>query len=116
MVPVAPKGAAPAPGSGTQSQISPEVVAVLIARGDALLSTGDVTAARLMYGRAAGSASAEGAVAMGMTFDPKVLSQYGVQGLQADPRQAAAGYQRAADLGSAEGLRLLRQLQDGGTK
>jgi TPR repeat protein len=88
------------------------VVAVLISRGDALLSTGDITAARLMYRRAADARSVTGVVAMGMTFDPKVLAQIGVRGLLADTSQAKMWYLRAAALGSPEAVRLLRQLQD----
>jgi TPR repeat protein len=95
-------------------RLSPELIAVLIARGEALLASGDVTAARLMYSRAADSDSAEGAIAMGMTFDPKVLSQIGVLGPQADPQHAISWYQRAAALGSSEARRLLIQLRGGG--
>jgi TPR repeat protein len=85
---------------------------VLIARGDALLATGDVTAARLMYRRAADAQSVAGTVAMGMTFDPGLLAQIRVQGLAADPQLAAMWYQRAAGLGSPEAVRLLRELRD----
>jgi hypothetical protein len=91
-------------------RVSPELVAMLIARGDALLGTGDITAARLMYGRAASSDSAEGAIAMGMTFDPRVLSQAGIVGWQADPGRAVSWYRRAAALGSENGRRRLQQL------
>jgi TPR repeat protein len=89
---------------------------MLIERGDALLANGDVNAARLMYRRAAGSGSAEGAVAMGMTFDPKILSQVGVLGPQGDLQRAVSWYRRAADLGSADGRRLLQQFQGTGAK
>jgi TPR repeat protein len=94
----------------------PDLIAMLIARGNALLASGDVTAARLMYSRAADSDSAEGAVAMGMTFDPKMLSQIGVLGPHADPQHAISWYQRAAALGSGEARRLLTRLQGGGDK
>ncbi len=90
------------------------IMAVLIGRGDSLLAIGDVTAARLMYRRAADAQSVAGIVAMGMTFDPKVLAEIGVQGLGADRQQAAMWYQRAAGLGSLEAVRLLRHLRDEG--
>jgi hypothetical protein len=98
--------------ASTPPAMAPEVVAVLITRGDELLSTGDVTAARLMYGRAAAAASADGAAAMGMTFDPTILPRFGVRGLEADRQQATIWYQRAADLGSSEARQLLKQLRD----
>ena len=101
------------PTPGTAPAMAPEVVAALITRGDELLSIGDVTAARLMYSRAAESASADGATAMAMTFDPNILPQLGVQGLQADPGQATIWYRRAANLGSSEARQLLKQLRDG---
>jgi TPR repeat protein len=91
--------------------MSPVVVAVLISRGDALLSTGDVTAARLMYGRAADAQSVAGALAMGMTFEPKMLAQIGVQGMPADTQRAEIWYQRAAALGSSDAVRLLQLLR-----
>jgi TPR repeat protein len=100
-----------APASVTAPSMSPVVVAVLISRGDALLSTGDITAARLMYGRAADAQSVAGALAMGMTFEPKMLAQIGVQGLPADTQRAEIWYQRAAALGSSDAVRLLRRLR-----
>ena len=96
--------------------MAPGIVAILISRGDALLATGDVTAARLMYRRAADTQSIAGALAMGMTFDPKVLAQIGVQGLSADTQLAALWYQRAATLGSSDAVRLLRQLRSDDVK
>jgi hypothetical protein len=91
--------------------VSSGMVAILIARGDALFRTGDVLAARLMYDRAAGSGSGLAAVAMGMTFDPLFLATIGVHAVAPDPKRAIIWYQRASDLGSAEGTRLLAQLR-----
>jgi hypothetical protein len=110
---IAEPGPSVPPTPGTAPAMAPEVVAALITRGDELLSIGDVTAARLMYSRAAESASADGATGMAMTFDPNILPQLGVQGLQADPGQATIWYQRAANLGSSEARQLLKQLRDG---
>ncbi len=100
------------PASLAPPPISPGMVAMLIARGDALLATGDITAARLMYHRAADTQSMAGALAMGMTFDPKLLAQIGVQGLSADTQRAAIWYQRAVALGSSDAVELLRQLRN----
>jgi TPR repeat protein len=64
-----------------------------------------------MYDRAAGSGSGLAAVAMGMTFDPLFLATIGVHAVAPDPKRAIIWYQRASDLGSAEGTRLLAQLR-----
>jgi hypothetical protein len=90
-----------------------ELVAVLLARGDALLATGDVVAARLMYERVAGSDSGPAALAMGMTYDPRFLANIGAQGIVADPEKALIWYRRAATLGSDVAVQMLRQLGDG---
>ena len=97
--------------------VSPGIVAMLLDRGNALLATGDLSAARAMYERAADADSGQAAAALGMTYDPRFLAQIGVQGMEPDPKRAIAWYQRASGLGSAEGQRLLIQLQTaGGTR
>ena len=92
--------------------LSPAVVAALLTRGNALLASGDVGAARLLFERAAGSNSAAAAVAMGMTYDPRTLAQIGARGIAPNPQTAIAWYRRASDLGSAEGERLLTQIME----
>jgi TPR repeat protein len=99
-----------APPHPDSQPLSPSVVAVLLARGNELLATGDVVAARLMYERAARSYSGPAAIAMGMTYDPRFLAQIGAQGIAPDPQRAAIWYRHAADLGSAEAAQLLAQL------
>jgi hypothetical protein len=101
----------PAATAETGSEpLSPNVVAILVARGDGLLATGDVTAARLMYQRAA-SSSAQASVTLGMTYDPRFLPQIGARGIVAEPERAIVWYKHAADLGDPAGARLLIQLQ-----
>jgi hypothetical protein len=92
-----------APPHPDNQPLSPSVVAVLLARGNALLATGDVAAARLMYERVARSDSGPAATAMGITCDPRFLAQIGAQGIAPDPQRTAIWYRRAADLGGAEG-------------
>jgi TPR repeat protein len=99
-----------APPHPDTQPLSPSVVAILLTRGNALLATGDVAAARLMYEHAARSYSGPAAIAMGMTYDPRFLAQIGAQGIAPDPQRAAIWYRHAADLGSAEGAQLLAQL------
>ncbi|WP_270933778.1 SEL1-like repeat protein [Falsiroseomonas oryzae] len=89
------------------------VVAALIRRGDAMLAMGDISAARLLYGRAANEGSGAAALALGRTHDPAVLNALGARGLRADPAVAADWYRRALALGEAGAEPLLRSVQGG---
>ncbi len=77
---------------------------MMVRRGNVLLRQGDVSAARLLYGRAASAGSAHAATAMGNTFDATILAGIGVVGLSPDPALAALWYRRALDRGD-EGAR-----------
>lgn len=98
------------PAASTTATASPGLVEALLARGDALLETGDIVAARLLYERAAASSSGRGALAAGMTYDPRFLAQIGSRGIAADPRAAAAWYRRASTLGEPQAALLLTRL------
>jgi TPR repeat protein len=74
----------------------------MVRRGDALLQRGDVSAARLLYERAAAAGSGRAATAMGKTFDPTFLAGIGVSDTGADPALATRWYRRAAGLGDEE--------------
>lgn len=89
----------------TNREVASEELADLVARGDALLDLGDLAAARLFYRRAAGQGSAEGAMRMGMTFDPLYFAQTGVHGTQPRSEEALEWYRKAVAMGSrpAEG-------------
>jgi TPR repeat protein len=78
------------------------MVAALVRRGEALLAIGDISGARRFFERAAQSGSAAAALAMGGTFDPRVLAQLGARGIAPDRAAARTWYQRAAALGEAE--------------
>jgi hypothetical protein len=82
----------------------------LIDRGRQYLDAGDVAAARLLFSRAANAGDVTTAIAMGTTYDPTVLGSRGVRGLSGDPQKARGWYEKAAELGSAEGARLLKAL------
>ena len=82
----------------------------MIRRGDALLQRGDVSAARLLYNRAASAGSARAATAMGKTYDATVLAGIGVVGLSPDPAQAALWYRRGLSLGDEEARTRLQSL------
>ncbi|WP_415385938.1 hypothetical protein [Roseomonas sp. BN140053] len=89
---------------------SPELVAVLLRRGDAMFAAGDISAARLFYERAAAAGSGAAATAMGRSFDPAFLAGIGARGIRPDPRAAATWYRRGAELGQAEAAGLARRL------
>ncbi len=102
-----PRVAAPA------AAMSPALVTALIRRGDAMLALGDVSAARLLYERAAAGGSGAAALAAGRTYDPRILEGMGARGLRPDPATAARWYERAIALGEAEAEPLLRAVLAG---
>jgi TPR repeat protein len=71
-------------------------VTSLLSRGDAMLSLGDISAARLLYERAAALGSARAATAVGKTFDPAFLAAIHASVLRPDPAAAASWYRKAA--------------------
>ncbi len=68
----------------------------LISKGDTLLKTGDILAARQFYLRAFGLKATSAAFGVGQTFDPAVYTKFKIKGLSADPQQAAEWYGKAA--------------------
>ena len=74
-----------------------------------MLALGDVSAARLLYERAA-STSGHAAAAAGKTYDPAFLAQIGARGIPSDPGAAAEWYRKAVALGDPEADQLLRRL------
>ena len=96
--------AAPTPGP------TPETNA-LLARGDDLLATGDVAAARLFYQRAAEQGNAAAATAVGQTYDPAILDLLRVRGVRGDAQLAAEWYRKAMAAGDRQAeIRLKRLL------
>ena len=86
-------------------------MATLRARGDTLLSMGDVTSSRLFYERAFIAGDAQAAIRLGATYDPVFLSRARVQGMRGDMAIALEWYRRARDLGAVEAESLLRSIQ-----
>ncbi len=93
-------------------RLDSEEIAILVKRGNDLLADGDIAAARLLLRRAAEAGSAEGALALGTTFDPIALQRLGAIGAVADLAQARRWYQRAAELGSSAASQQLAGLAD----
>ena len=77
-------------------------IAILSKLGQGLLQDGEIAAARSILKRAARAGDAQASLALGMTFDPHFVGQWGVL---PDVTQATNWYERASKLGSIEALR-----------
>ena len=75
-----------------------------------MLALGDISAARLLYQRAAGLGSARAATAVGKTYDPVFLASIQAHGIAADRTAAATWYRKSAALGDPEGTDRLARL------
>jgi hypothetical protein len=96
--------------SSVSRQIDPGEISVLIARGSALMATGYLAGARLMYQRAAEAGNAGAAFTLAETYDPIVLETWG-EWLAPDVAMARTWYRRAKDLGSRDALNRLERLE-----
>jgi hypothetical protein len=89
--------------------INPEAQ-ILITKGDLLLKTGDILAARQFYLRAFGMKVTSAAYGVGQTYDPVVYTKFKIKGLTADPQQASEWYGKAAAEGHQEAAAALAGL------
>ncbi len=89
--------------------LSGDLASTLMKRGQDFLGTGDIAAARVLFGRLADAGIADGAFAMAQTYDPRYLTAHKVIGVAGDESKARAFYQQAAQLGSVEAARKLEQ-------
>ena len=67
----------------------------LVTRGEAALARGDISAARLFFGRAASDGDARGARGMARTFDPETFRKLRGMGIRPDLDEAARWYARS---------------------
>jgi TPR repeat protein len=95
----APEGE-PAAESDRAAAPAGQDAADLVNRGNALLDLGDLASARLFYRLAADRGSPEGAMLMGMTFDPVYFARTGIQGTQPQIQDALHWYGKAITMGS----------------
>lgn len=107
--PVAPPAALPSPGSiepsagappaaaSPATRLNSEQAANYVRRGDELVGTGDIAGARLWYERAAVAGNPAAMQALGRTYDARMLRQWGVVGMPADPARAEQWYRKAAE-------------------
>lgn len=89
---------APAPAVQPAKKPARQEIAMLIERGRALFETGDVAAARLCFRRAANAGDAAAAIAMGSTYDPDVLAQRFIRGIEANAEEAQKWYDKAREI------------------
>lgn len=82
----------------------------LIAKGNELLTEGDVATARLYFQRGVDAGLHEGALAMAASFDPAEIVRIGALGIQGDTQAARRWYERAKELGAPEAAERLRRL------
>jgi hypothetical protein len=107
-IPAAPdSNSAEAPAE--RKQISSAEINSLVAHGDALFSTGDLTSARLLYERAADAGYGPAALRLGESYDPIFLASNRIA-IRGDAAKAASWYRRARELGVAEAETLLNAL------
>jgi TPR repeat protein len=96
--------------SPTSRALDPSEIAVLLKRGQELMSSGDIAAARVLLLRAAEAGDPKAAVALAATFDPIMLKKSGVYGVVADISAARSWYEKAKEFGSEEAPRRLEML------
>jgi hypothetical protein len=90
--------------------LKPEEIESLLKRGQDLIATGDISGGRLLLKRAAEAGDSRASLALAGTFDAAVLATLGVLGVSPDAANARAWYTRAAEQGSPEAARRLKQL------
>jgi hypothetical protein len=103
-------GAESPPSSKTVRALAPEELQLLTRQGEQFASAGDLVTARILFQRAAEAGDATAAMALGATYDPKVLAKLGVLGMGADVEKARSWYQKAESQGSAQATRRLQAL------
>jgi len=91
-------------------QLAREETARLLKRGEEFMGEGRVSAARLVFQRAAEACDVRAAFALGASYDPIMLQKLGVALLDPDIAAARAWYEKAKELGSSEASQELELL------
>ena len=118
-----PSEAEPVPAAATPSRsadaerslaraehLDPNEIASSLRRGDALIASGDLAAARLVLRRAADAGDARAAMTLAETYDPAILEKLGVHGVVPDLAMARGWYEKAKKLGAGEATQRLELL------
>ena len=100
-----------APAASQPRQHDADEIALMMKSGAELMANGDISAARLMYQRAAEAGDAMAALALAETYDPLVLRRLNPKGgITPDIALAHTWYEKAKDLGSAVAPERLERL------
>jgi TPR repeat protein len=91
-------------------QLDPDEIATLLKRGDELIASRDLAAARLVLQRAAEAGDARAALTLAGTYDPIVLEKLAVHGFAPNIAMAREWYEKAKEFGSADARRRLEML------
>ncbi len=83
-------------------QLDPDEIATLLKRGDELIASGDLAAARLVLQRAAEAGDARAALTLAGTYDPIVLEKLAVHGFAPNIAMAREWYEKAKQFGSVD--------------
>ncbi len=97
------------PRRAAKPALSSEIVDLLVRRGRDMLALGDVSAARLLLGRAADAGSADAMFTLAQTYDPTVITQSKLM-LAPDRAEAGRWYRRSAAAGNKEAEAALQRL------
>jgi hypothetical protein len=100
----------PEPTAQPVREINRDEVSRFVRRGEEMLATGDLQAARLLLLRAAEAHDARAALSLARTYDPIALKQISVADLHSDLEQARKWYQKAQEWGAPEAKRQLEAL------
>ena len=90
--------------------IDPGEIAILMQKGRDSLDAGDISGARVAFGRLADAGLADAALALATTYDPEYLAAHNFLGVRGDRAAARALYQRAKDMGSVQAGRILARM------
>jgi hypothetical protein len=119
-----PNEAEPVPAAATPSRsadeeripgdaihhLDPNEIASSLRRGDALIASGDLAAARLVLRRAADAGDARAAMTLAETYDPAILEKLGVHGVVPDLAMARGWYEKAKKFRATEATQRLQPL------
>jgi TPR repeat protein len=89
---------------------SAEEIELLLKQGQDFVAAGDLATARIVLRRAAEAGVAAAALALGQTYDRKVLAKMGARGVVPDGDEARRWYETAQRLGSSEAAQRLERL------
>lgn len=99
-----------APKREPQRKLDSDEIATMLKRGEALFEEGDIAGARLLLQRAAEGGNEQAAMALATSFDPGVIRNLGVRGVEADVEKARYWYEKARQYGSKEAPKRLESL------